>query len=402
MIFIYKAIDKEGSAKAGMIDSFSIDAAISSLQKQGLVISSIKPKDEKNDLRSKIPFFNRVSNKDIVILSRQMSTLFEAKVSALRIFRLISSEAENRFLRDGLVEVADDLQGGTSISEALSRHPKIFSDFYVNMVKSGEESGKLDEVFAYLADYLDRTYEVTSKAKNALVYPAFVVFTFFAVMILMFTVIIPKIALIVKDSAAELPIYTKLVFGFSGFLVNHGFVAFFGVLFLIGLLIWYARTPVGRKWISNFRLQLPYLGNLYRKLYLSRFADNMSTMIVSGIPMLKAIEVTASIIDNDVYKAIMKDAFVKVKTGSSLSEALDRHKEIPTILVQMVKIGEESGELGSILKTMAKFYQREVMNAVDTLVGLIEPVMIVALGVGVGVLLASVLMPIYDIASSAA
>ena len=266
MIFNYKDIDKAGSAKTGVIDSFSIDAAISSLQKQGLVISSIKPKDEKNDLRSKIPFFNRVSNKDIVILSRQMSTLFEAKVSALRIFRLISSEAENRFLRDGLVEVADDLQGGTSISEALSHHPKIFSDFYVNMVKSGEESGKLDEVFAYLADYLDRTYEVTSKAKNALVYPAFVVFTFFAVMILMFTVIIPKIALIVKDSAAELPIYTKLVFGFSGFLVNHGFVAFFGVLFLIGLLIWYARTPVGRKWISNFRLQLPYLGALYNTI----------------------------------------------------------------------------------------------------------------------------------------
>lgn len=402
MIFNYKAIDKEGGAKTGVIDSFSIDAAINALQKQGLVISYIKPKDEKNDLRSKIPFFNRVSNKDVVILSRQMSTLFEAKVSALRIFKLISSEAENPYLRKSIVEVADDLQGGSSISAALGKHPKIFSDFYVNMVKSGEESGKLDETFAYLADYLDRTYEVASKAKNALVYPAFVIFTFFAVMILMFTVIIPKIALIVKDSVAELPIYTKIVFGFSGFLVNNGFYALFGVLLFFGLIIWFVRTPGGRIWISNFRLQLPYLGNLYKKLYLSRFADNMSTMIASGIPMLKAIEVTASIIDNDVYKAIMQDAFIKVKTGSALSDALDRHQEIPSILVQMIKVGEESGELGSILKTMAKFYQREVMNAVDTLVGLIEPVMIVALGVGVGVLLASVLMPIYDIASSAA
>jgi len=402
MIFIYKAINKEGFVKDGTLDSFSIDAAINFLQKQGLVISYIKPKEEKSSLIRGIPFFNRVSNKDIVILSRQMSTLFEARVSALRIFRLISNEAENPYLRKSIVQVADDLQGGISISEALSRHPKIFSSFYVNMVKSGEESGKLDEIFLYLADYLDRTYEVTSKAKNALVYPAFVIFTFFAVMILMFTIIIPKIALIVKDSVADLPVYTKLVFGFSDLLINHGFSVLLALLFLLGFVIWYVRTPAGKVWISNLRLELPYLGDLYRKLYLARFSDNMSTMIASGIPMLKAIEVTASVIDNHVYKEIMNDTFTKVKTGSSLSEALDKHEEIPSILVQMVRIGEESGELGNILKTMAKFYQREVTNAVDTLVGLIEPVMIVILGVGVGVLLASVLVPIYDIASSAA
>jgi type IV pilus assembly protein PilC len=268
------------------------------------------------------------------------------------------------------------------------------------MVKSGEESGKLDETFAYLADYLDRTYEVTSKAKNALIYPAFVIFTFFGVMILMFTVIIPKISIIVKDTGQELPIYTRMVFGVSNFFINNGLFAFIILLVLIGFGIWYIRTPVGRLWISNFRLQVPYLGDLYKKLYLSRFSDNMSTMISSGIPMLKAIEVTSSIIDNKVYKDIMDDAFTKVKTGSSLSDAMDSHPEIPNILVVMIRVGEESGELDNILKTMAKFYQREVINAVDTLVGLIEPVMIVALGLGVGILLASVLMPIYNIASS--
>ncbi len=400
MLFNYKVIDKDGSYKESVIEAFSIDAAINSLQKQGFVISYIRPKEKRDSFIRTIPFFNRVSNKDIVILSRQMATLFQARVSALRIFKLIATEVESQKLSKVLVEIVDDLQGGSSISAALGKHPRVFSDFYVNMVRSGEESGRLDEIFAYLADYLDRTYEVTSKAKNALVYPAFVILTFIAVMILMFTVIIPKIALIVVDTGQQLPIYTKIVFGVSSFFVSNGIITLIGFLGLIGLIIWYASTSGGKIWISNVRLQIPYLGDLYKKLYLSRFSDNMSTMIASGIPMLKAIEVTSSIIDNRVYKAIMDQCFIKVKTGSSLSESLDKHDEIPNILVAMIRVGEESGELGSILKTMAKFYQREVINAVDTLVGLIEPVMIVVLGVGVAVLLASVLMPIYNIASS--
>jgi len=400
MLFLYKAINRSGVTEEGEIDSFSQDAAITSLQRRELIISSIKPKEADDDIFHKIPFFNKVSNKDVVILSRQMSTLFESKVSALRIFKLIATEAENLTLRTHMLEIVNDLQGGVSISSALGKHPDIFSDFYVNMVRAGEESGHIDESFAYLADYLDRTYEVSSKAKNALIYPAFVIFTFLAVMILMFTVIIPKIGLIIKESAQEVPFYTKAVFAVSDFFVNNWIFLIFAIIAGIVGLVWYSRTAEGRRWISNARLYIPYVGDLYRKLYLSRFSDNMSTMVLSGIPMLKAIEITSSVIDNEVYKEVLNEALIEVKSGSPLSGALSGHREIPSMLTQMIKVGEESGELGNILKTMSKFYQREVMNAVDTLVGLIEPVMIVALGVGVGVLLASVLMPIYNIASS--
>lgn len=401
MIFSYKAVDIKGTSHNGDIESFSVDAAIAALQKSGLIVSVIRPKNEAGGgILSKLSFFNKVSNKEIVILSRQMSTLFEAKVSALRIFKLISTEVENPVLKKSLVAIVDDLQGGSSISQALSKYPEIFSDFYVNMVRAGEDSGHLDETFSYLADYLDRTYEVTSKAKNALVYPAFVIFTFFAVMILMFTVIIPKIGAIVKESGQDLPFYTKIVFGVSDFMVNNGLLSLFLVASIVGIIIWYVRTPAGKVWISEVRLDIPYLGDLYRKLYLSRFADNMSTMVSSAIPMLKALEVTSAVIDNKIYKKVMEDAYADVKTGSSLSDALGKHDEMPSLLIQMIKVGEESGELGNILKTMAKFYQREVMNAVDTLVGLIEPVMIVTLGIGVGILLASVLVPIYNVAST--
>lgn len=403
MLFLYKTVNKNGEREEGNIEALSVDAAIASLQRRGLAVSSIKPQDESDgDILKKIPFLNKVSNKDIVILSRQMSTLFEAQVSALRVFKLIGTEAENPTLRKHLLQVVDDLQGGASISLALSKHPEIFSDFYVNMIKSGEESGHIDQTFLYLADYMDRTYEVTSKAKNALIYPAFVIFTFISVMILMFTVIVPKIGAIIKESAQEVPIYTKIVFWVSDLFVNNWIVMLLVLFGSIAGLVWYGSTKEGKRWISNARLYIPYLGDLYRKLYLSRFSDNMSTMVLSGIPMLKAIEVTSSIIENEIYKEILNETLVKVKAGQALSVALSGRKEMPNILIQMVRVGEETGELGNILKTMSKFYQREVMNAVDTLVGMIEPIMIVALGIGVGILLASVLMPIYNIASSAA
>ncbi len=401
MIFSYKTINKNEEREEGSIEAFNINVAIASLQRRGLIVSEIKPKDESDgDIFRKIPFFNKVSNKDIVILSRQMSTLFEAQVSALKIFKLIGTEAENPTLRKHLLEIVDDLQGGASISAALSKHPNIFSDFYVNMVKSGEESGHIDQTFMYLADYMDRTYEVVSKAKNALIYPAFVIFTFVSVMVLMFTVIVPKIGAIIKESSQEIPFYTKVVFWVSDLFVNNWMIMLLALFGGIAGLIWYGRTKEGGRWISNARLHIPYVGDLYRKLYLSRFSDNMSTMVLSGIPMLKALEVTSSIIDNEIYKEVLNEASAKVKAGQALSVALGEREEIPNILVQMVRVGEETGELGNILKTMSKFYQREVMNAVDTLVGMIEPVMIVALGIGVGILLASVLMPIYNIAST--
>jgi len=401
MIFLYETISKEGKKEKGSIEAFSMNVAIASLQGKGLMVSSIKPKDESNgDILKKIPFFNRVTNKEVVILSRQLATLFEAQVSALRVFKLIGTEAENLTLRKHLLEVIDDLQGGASISSALSRHPDVFSDFYVNMIKSGEESGHIDQTFSYLADYMDRTYEISSKARNALVYPAFVIFTFISVMVLMFTVIVPKIGAIIKESTQEVPFYTKIVFWVSDLFVNNWIIMVLALFGFIAGITWYSRTKDGRRWISNARLRIPYIGDLFRKLYLSRFSDNMSTMVISGIPMLKAIEVTSSVIDNEIYKEVLEEAVIKVRAGQALSAALEERKEIPGMLTQMIRVGEETGELGNILKTMSKFYQREVMNAVDTLVGMIEPVMIVGLGVGVGILLASVLMPIYNIASS--
>lgn len=400
MLFSYRALDTDGHEREGSIEALSVDVAVSTLQRRNLIVSSIEPLTKKSPLSVEIGLFKHVSNKEIVILSRQIATLFEAQVSALRVFRLLASEVDNKYLSEILTQVADDLQGGSPISKALGRHPKAFSTFYVNMVRSGEESGKLSETFGYLADYLDRTYEVASKAQNALIYPAFVVVVFMVVMALMLTLVIPKVSQILLDSGQEVPIYTQIVIGLSNFIVN------FGVFILLALVVGgvfayrWGKTPPGRLFFDDMKLEIPYVGDLFEKLYLSRIADNFATMLVSGVPVVESVEITASVVGNARYEAILKEVGDDVRGGSSISEALGKHDAIPGIMTAMVKVGEETGELGNILTTLAKFYRREVSTAVDTLVDLIEPLMIVVLGLSVGILLASVLIPIYNLAGA--
>lgn len=400
MLFHYKAIDSAGTKREGNIDAINTEVAISALQRRGLIISTIVEADKKSLLKRDITLFERVTYKELVILSRQIATLFEAQVSALRIFKLLGAESENSLLRKKLSEVTDDLQGGSSISNALSKHDDVFSSFYINMVRAGEESGKLDQTFLYLADYLDRNYEITTKARNALFYPAFVIATFIGVMVLMLTLVIPKLAETLLESGADIPIYTTVVIAVSTILTDYWLFALVGIVAVLFILIRYARTEEGGFVLSDLKLKIPYVGSLFEKLYLSRIADNFHTMLESGIPMVRTIELTAKVVDNRIYEDMLTEAAEDVRGGMPLSGALGKHDRMPGIMVQMIKVGEETGEVGNILNTLSVFYRREVNNAVDTLVELIEPVMVVFLGTGVGILLASILIPIYNIAGS--
>ncbi len=400
MLFKYKAIDDKGISKEGEIDAPNRDIAISGLQRRGFIILSINEQSENKSI-FEISFFERVKPKDVVILSRQIATLFEAQVSALKAFTMLANNTENKLLGRKLTQIGDDLQAGISISGALARHTDVFSDFYINMVKVGEETGKLNQTFLHLAEYLDRQYALTSKTRNALIYPAFVIVTFIVVMTLMFTVVIPKLSSIILDSGQAVPFFTKIVIAVSNLFVHYGF---FILIFLVLLGIWVWRlssTPRGKIYLDTLRLSTPAVGNLYKKLYLSRITDNLNTMLSSGVPIVRAIDITAEVVGSLVYKDLLVEVADSVKSGLALSMAFEKHPEqIPGIMVQMVLVGEETGSLGTILKTLTDFYKREVDDAVDTLVGLIEPVMIVVLGLGVGILLVSVLMPIYNMAGS--
>lgn len=399
MLFKYTSISERGEQKSGTIEALNRDVAINALQRRGLIISSITEAEKTSIFERRITFFERVKNKDVVILSRQIATLFNAKVSALRVFRLLAAETERFALRDVLSDVADDLQGGSSISKALGRHEEVFTSFYTNMVQAGEESGKLDETFLYLADYLDRVYETTSKVRGAMVYPAFVIITFVGVMTLMLTTVIPGLSEILLESGQEIPLYTKVVIWLSDFIVSYG-PFFFVILIILGIFGWkYRQTEQGGLAFDRVKLKIPVIGKLFKTLYLARIADNMNTMLSAGIPMIRAIEITATVAGNKVYEGIMRETGEAVKAGSNFSDALARFEEIPGILIAMARVGEETGELGHILKILATFYDREVRTIVDSLVSLIEPLLIILLGLGVGFLLAAVLIPIYDIAT---
>ncbi len=397
MNFRYTAVTDKGEKRDGVIEAVNRDLAISGLQRRGLIVTSVKSEEEAKKW-FQVTLFEKVPMKEIVILSRQMSTLFEAQVSALKAFSLLANNTENKLLARKMNQIVSDLQAGSSIAGALAKHPDVFSDFYVNMVKAGEESGKLTQVFLFLADYLDRQYALTSKTKHALVYPAFVISIFIVVMVLMFTVVVPRLSGIILESGQEIPFYTKIVLWVSDFLVNYGiffliFIVIFG-LYIVRL----ARSKKGKKLIDDVKLTIPVVGPLFRKIYLARIADNMDTMLSAGIPIVRSIEITGNVVGNKRYQEVLRQSMEAVKAGKSFSQSLEIHEEIPKIMPQIIRVGEETGSLGQILKMLAKFYKREVDEAVDTLVGLIEPFMIISLGLGVGLLLVSVLVPIYNIA----
>ncbi|TSC54850.1 MAG: Uncharacterized protein LiPW30_316 [Parcubacteria group bacterium LiPW_30] len=403
MIFSYKAITQDGQEKKGTIEVATQDMAIVALQRRGLVVASIEEVKEGQGgsiFNYNLAFLESVSSKDVVMLSRQVATLFDANVSVLKAFRMLAAESEKSIIRNNLTLLSDDIQGGLSISESMLKRPVLFSPFYVNMVRAGEESGKLSDTFMSLADQMERSYELTSKARGAMIYPAFVIGTFVVVMILMLTMVIPKLAGILEESGQAVPVYTQIVLFMSKFLVDYGI---FFLFLLVGIVVYlwkFKFKDEGGFYLDRMKLSIPFVKDLFEKLYLSRISDNMDTMLSSGISMVRSLEISASVVDNKVYEQILIKTAEDVRGGVPLSDALYKYEEMPNMMIQMIRVGEETGKLAPILKTVARFYRREVNTAVDTLVSLIEPIMIVALGLGVGILLASVLVPIYNIASA--
>ena len=402
MHFSYKAGPRGGEPKTGVVEARTADAAVDALQRGDLIVIDVHPiGGETPLLRQQFGLFTpSVSQRDVVLFSRQLATLFQAKVPILQSLRTLGDEAENPTLRSAVGNVVEDLSGGASLSQAFARHPAIFSKFYLSMVRAGEESGKLEDVFNYLADYLERAYELSSKARNAMIYPAFVFSTFFIVLTVMLVVVIPKFTAIFDELGQQPPFYTQLVISISSFLRRFGIVLL--VLLMGGAIaLWrYIHTERGGRWFDEVKLRTPIVGGIMQKIYLTRIADNLATLIVGGIPIIRALEITADVVANRIYGDIILDARESVKAGNTISSSFEKFREIPRLVSQMIRVGEESGRLDFILKSTANFYRREVDNLLENFVSLIEPALIVFLGVGVGLLVAAVLVPLYNLTTA--
>ncbi len=398
--FQYKARTDKGEPREGVIEASSEESVLDLLQQTNLVVTSLKKADGgvKFDIKNiKITWTRGVRQKDIVVFSRQLATLFEAKIPVVQALRTLAEEATRTALQKATIEITNDVAGGMALSQAMSKHPNIFTTFYVNLVRSGEESGKLEKVFTYLADYLERAYYLTGKARNAMMYPAFILIAFIGVLTVMLVVVLPRLFGIFEETGQQLPPFTRIVIAASNLLRAWG-IFIFAMLIAGGVALWrWALTTKGKEFFDRMQLKIPVIGALFLKLYMARFADNLRTLVVGGIPILRALGITADVVGNTVFQQAINDAIKSVRDGSTIAAALEKTPEVPPLVTQMIKIGEATGKLDFILGSIAKFYQREVDSMVDNLVTLIEPVLIVLLGGGVALLVAAVLVPLYSL-----
>jgi len=366
-----------------------------------LIIVSLEKYEEKNIFGSpttgfKIPFFGpSVKDKDIVVFSRQIATLFESGISALRSFRLVETETENPELKKILNHISDDIQSGVSISAAISKYNHIFSSFYSNMVKAGEESGKLNQSFAYLADYIERNFEIAQKIKKASIYPIFVIVVFIAVMMIMVVFVIPQLAGMLSSQGQDLPLITKIIFSLGIFLKKYGvylFIVFIGGFYYVYNL---SQTRSGKEYVDLFKMKIPIFNIFFKHVFISRLVDNLHTMLTAGVSMVRSLEITGDVIDNAIFKDTVARILIKVRSGKALSQAFYEEEDIPNIVVQMTRIGEETGNIGFMLKSLSAYYRREVETNIDTILAFIQPSLIIMLAGGVGILLSAVLIPMY-------
>ena len=399
MKFQYKARNKEGIIKSGIVVSADQLRAEQLLSENGLTIVSLEKKED--DLLQKInPFGKSVSNKDIVLFSRQLATLISARVPIVQSLRILEDQISNKFLLSVLRDLISSVENGEPLSLAMSKHSKIFGTVYVSLVRSGEASGSLDKALTYLADQLEKDYELGSKVKSAMTYPTFVLSALGVVGFLMFKFVLPNLTSVLEEQGGTLPPVSVALIAFT-----HFFGKFWWIFILLvagGILgTRYGITTVqGRKYWDTMKIKLPIIGDIFQKIYLARFTRNLSTLVIGGIPIIKSLEIVSDIVNNVVYRDIILGAVRDISNGKSISEGLSGHKEFPSIVTQMVRVGEQTAQLDDILAKIAVFYEKEVDTKVSTLTALMEPLIMIILGVGVGVLVAGVLMPIYNLASA--
>lgn len=401
MKFFYTAKNNEGQIKQGFVVALSQEKAETLLAENGFTIINLKQQFE-NPLAQLNPFAKHISSKDLVLFSRQLSTLIGARVPILQSLRILDSQIDSKQLNNVIRDMTTSVENGESFSLALSKHPEAFGNVYVSLVRAGEASGSVAKSLNYLADQLEKDYNLRSNVKKAFTYPVFVLGALLVVGILMFKFVMPKLIGVLKEQGGELPFVSRLLISFTDFFESYWWVVLLLIAGAVLLVRYYVNTVHGRKLWDGIKFKLPLFGVIFHNIYLARFSRNLATLITGGIPIIKAIQIVGDVINNVVYKDILNQVAAKVSTGSSISEAMATHKEFPNITTQMVRVGEQSAELDDILAKLANYYEKEVDDKVAVLSTLLEPIIMIILGIGVGILVAGVLLPIYNLASTVA
>lgn len=344
--------------------------------------------------------FSRISSKEMVIFFRQLSTLVNAQVRIVNALRILTRQVNSNKFRTLIEDLATEVEGGKSFSETLAMYPNLFPDLYTSLIRAGEASGTLDKSLLYLADQIEKDYDLKTKVRGALSYPAFIIVTLFIVGAMMMIFVMPSLTGVLTESGAELPFATKLIMWISNFLRGYWYLCLGGLAAATIGLRYFVRTPSGRYLFDSLLIKTPVIGPFLKRIYLYRFAHHFSNLLSGGISIVKALQLISDIIGNWVYRDIFQEAASEVQMGKTLSEVLERYKEIPPLVHQMVEVGQQTGELQSIMGKLSGFYEKEVDNGIANLTTMIEPIIMVTIGLAVGIMVAGILMPIYNLSSS--
>jgi type IV pilus assembly protein PilC len=393
-------MDRAGRAVAGTLEADSIEVVRAKLAELSYHVLSIHETRTGSGLQGMLNSMQRVKLKEMAVFSRQFATMIDAGLSVVKCLDILQKQSRNPRLKEVIGQLKHDVAGGTSLTEAVQKHPRIFSSLYVNMIRSAEAGGILDQVLDRLSGFLEKEHETRGKIKAAMTYPT-VVFCFATLMLIaLLMFVLPKFKVIFESMGLKLPLTTKLMLNFSVYVQSYWYIA---ILLIVGTIVFIKmamRTDKGRYAVDALKLKVPIFGDLILKSSVSRFARTFGTLITSGVPVLRALEIVSDTAGNRVISDVVARARVSIKEGDKLSTPLFASKIFPVMVTQMIAIGEETGRLDQMLSKVANFYDEEVDSTLKGLTSLIEPLMIVGLGLIVGFIAVSVISPIYSIVGS--
>ncbi|HIA92073.1 TPA: type II secretion system F family protein [Candidatus Saccharibacteria bacterium] len=404
--FEYTAKSAEGQVSKGVIEASDRAAAQKVLVDRKLEMLLLK-EAEKQSALNKFLNFNlsdpKVKLQDKVVFTRQLATMINAGVPLARSLSTLSAQTDSKALKIYLPNIVKDVEGGSTFADALAKYPKVFNDIYVNMVRAGEAGGILDSILERLAEQQEKDAEIKGKLKSAMTYPGVILSITIIAFLFLMTTVVPKIGNIIQDLAGEdytPPVYTKVMLGISDFLVNYGIKSLPFIAIGTVLLIRFIRSPKGKPLFHKFLLKIPLINKILIKVALARFARIFSSLNAAGVNILESLHTTGAAVGNLAIKEKIDAAAEAVKSGKPLSEPLSKDPMFPPILAQMIAVGEESGDIDTILQKLASFYEQEVDQVADALTSILEPLMIVVLGGIIGMIALSVFGPISSITQS--
>ncbi len=398
-IFRYLVTKSNGRKKSGNIVAISENDASLRLKNQDFNVRSLA--DITNSFEGKfLRLIAPINQKDLVIFTRQFSVMISASVPVVEALMVLIEQTDNISLKTLVAEVALEVDSGSFLSDSFAKRPKIFSEFFVNIIRSGETSGKLDEVLNYLADEMEKNYDINSKIKGAMIYPVFVISGLVAVGIILMVYVIPNLTEILTETDAQLPLATRIIISVSDFLQRYLVMVLIFIIAIIFAIRFYNRTPAGKRNIDIIKLKMPIFGKLFKYIYLMRFARSLATLLKGGVTITRSLEIVAKVVNNEIYKELILETLESINDGSPFSQVFDQNEEfIPKMVPQMMAVGEKTGKMEEVLEKINDFYSRESSNMLDNLSKLMEPIIMVIMGVGVGIMVAAVLLPMYNLAS---